>query len=397
MLTDTKNNTDRLRIGVLFGGSGLIGGTMVNYFKTKKPGIVDMRAPSSKKVSLRNCQDIRDYLLALKPDFIINTAITNIDAGPQMTFEVNYIGAVNIARAAAALNIPYIHFSSAATLPAGTDLTEDDQVEMSAQLSNYAKSKLMAEKTLKYMAENEGLDFSCIKLSIAYGNHDHKIQGFQRLLFSIVDQSMPFLFTKKGIIHSYSNSRKLPYLVHHMLDNREEFSGKTFHFVDREPVGLARLILTIKSQLNFKSPKEIYVPYAVARTGKKSVRIILRMLTKIGLKATLPPELIFLRSFYQTQTLSGKRLEESSFKDPMPDETIFTRLPEMINYYLTRWSNQNLISIFDEKLLEFDSSIESDFKHNPEALLDSIHKDATSPFTGFTVSEGHKKKWVSHP
>ena len=397
MLNDTNRNIDRPLIGVLFGGSGLIGGTLVNYFKSKKPGIVDMRAPSSKKVSLRNCQDIRDYLLSLKPDFIINTAITNIDAGPQLTFEVNYIGTVNIARAAAALNIPYFHFSSAATLPAGTDLTEDDQVEMSAQLSNYAKSKLMAERTLRYMAENEGLDYSCIRLSIAYGNHDHKIQGFQRLLFAIADQSMPFLFTRKGIIHSYSNSRKLPYLVHHMLDNREEFSGKTYHFVDSEPVELSRLILTIKAHLNLKNPKEIYVPYTVARTGKKSVRVILRLLTKIGLRATLPPELIFLRSFYQTQTLSGKRLEESSFVDPMPDETVFTRLPEMINYYLTRWSNQNLISSSAEKLLEFDTSIESDFKYNPEALLDSIHKDATAPFTGFTASKGEKKKWVSHP
>lgn len=397
MPNDTLSNVNKPRIGVLFGGSGLIGGTMVNYFKTKRPGIVDMRAPSSKKVSLRNCQDIRDYLLSLKPDFIINTAITNIDAGPQLTFEVNYIGTVNIARAAAALNIPYIHFSSAATLPAGTDLTEDNQVDMSSQLSNYAKSKLMAERTLKYMAEKEGLDFSCIRLSIAYGNHDHKIQGFQRLLFAITDQSMPFLFTKKGIIHSYSNSRKLPYLVHHMLDNRGEFSGKTYHFVDREPVELCKLILTIKSMLNLKSPREIYIPYSIAKMGKKSVRIILRLLTKIGLRATLPPELMFLKSFYQTQTLSSKRLEESSFVDPMPDETIFTRLPEMINYYLTRWSSQNLISTFTEKLLEFDSSIESDFKYNPEALLDSIHKDSTAPFKGFTVSEGYKKKWVSHP
>ena len=86
MLNDAGRKGNRPKIGVLFGGSGLIGGTMVNYFKTKRPGLVDMRAPSSKKVSLRNCQDIRDYLLSLKPDFIINTAITNIDAGSQLTF-----------------------------------------------------------------------------------------------------------------------------------------------------------------------------------------------------------------------------------------------------------------------------------------------------------------------
>ena len=397
MLNDTGHNVNRPRIGVLFGGSGLIGGTMVNYFKTKRPGLVDIRAPSSKKVSLRNCQDIRDYLLSLKPDFVINTAITNIDAGSQLTFEVNYMGAVNIARAAAALKIPYIHFSSAATLPSGTGLSDTDQVPMSAKLSNYAKSKLMAEKTLEYMAKYEGLDYSCIRLAIAYGNHDHKIQGFQRLLFSINDESMPFLFTKKGIIHSYSNSRKLPYLIHHMLDHREEFGGNTYNFVDKDPVELSKLILTIKSHLNLSSPKKIYVPYSVARTGKKSVKVILRLLTKIGLKATLPPELMFLRAFYQTQTLSGKHLKESSFVDPMPEETIFSRLPEMTIYYLTRWSHQNLISTFDEKLVQFDTSVESDFKHNPQALLDAIHQDATTPFAGFTESDGNKKKWVLHP
>ena len=384
------------KIGVLFGGSGLIGGTMVNYFKTKRPGLVDIRAPSSKKVSLRSCQDVRDYLLSLKPDFVINTAIANIDSGSQLAFEVNYMGAVNIARATTALNIPYIHFSSAATLPAGKDLIEEDQVPFSAHMSNYAKSKLMAERTLRYMAQQEGLDFSCIRLSIAYGNHDHKVQGFQRLLFSIIDQSMPFLFTKKGTIHSYSNSRKLPYLIHHMLDNRAEYSGKTYHFVDKEPVDLADLILTIRNQLNLAGPKKLFVPYPVAKTGKKSIGVILRMLTKVGLKATLPPELMFLSAFYRTQTLSGKKLQETSFVDPLPNETIYTRLPEMIVYYLTRWRHQNLISQFDEKLVEFDPEIEDAFRHNPQDLLDSIHKDGTTPFGGFREFDSTDRRWKLH-
>jgi len=397
MILNNSGGNGRIpKIGVLFGGSGLIGGTMVNYFKTKRPGIVDIRAPSSKKVSIKNCRDVRDYLLSLKPDFVINTAITNIDAGSQLSFEVNYMGPVNIARAAAALNIPYIHFSSAATLPPGKDLLEENQLPITAQLSNYAKSKLMSEKTLKYMAEHEGLDYSCIRLSIAYGNHDHKVQGFQRLLFSVIDESMPFLFTKKGIIHSYSNSRKLPFLIHHMLDNREEFGGNTYHFADKQPVELADLILRIRSLLNLKSPKKIFVPYSVARTGKKGVKIILRLLTKIGLKATLPPELMFMKSFYRTQTLSGRRLEETSFVDPMPDETVYTRLPEMISYYLTRWHHQNLISWFDKNLVDFDPSIRRDFNSNPQALLDSIHKNLTTPFSGFREFDGKTKNWVSH-
>ena len=197
--------------------------------------------------------------------------------------------------------------------------------------------------------------------------------------FSIADESMPFLFTKKGIKHSYSNSRKIPYLIHHMLDRREEFGCQTYHFVDREPVELADLIMTIKSYLQLKSPRKVFVPYSVARTGKRSVQIILRLLTKIGLKATLPPELMFLGAFYRTQALSCEKLENSSFEDPMPEETVYTRLPEMIIYYLKRWAHQNLITTFDEKV-EFDSQIQEDFKHNPMALLESMHRDATGPF-----------------
>jgi len=368
-----------LRTGVVFGGSGLIGGTVVNFYKQRRPGIVNMLAPSSKKVSLNNCNDIRSYLLTVKPDFVINAAIANIDADAQLCFEVNYVGAINVARAAASLNIPYIFFSSAAALPPGEGLRETDTIPLTARLSNYAKSKLMAEETLQYMGKNEGLDYSCIRLAIVYGNHDHKIQGFHRLLFSVADESMPFLFTRKGCRHSYSNSRKIPYLIHHMLDHREEFGGQTYHFVDRESVELADLIMTVKSHLQLKAPRNVYVPYSLARTGTKSIRVILRMLTKIGLKASLPPELMFLGAFYRTQTLSCEKLMNSSFVDPLPEETVYTRLAEMIPYYLTRWTYQNLITTFDEKI-EFDQQIRDDFMHNPAALIESIHQDATAPF-----------------
>jgi nucleoside-diphosphate-sugar epimerase len=380
------------KIGVVFGGSGLVGGTMVNFYKQRRPGLAEILAPSSKKVSLGNCIDIRNYLMSIRPDFIINTAITNIDAGSQLTFDVNYVGAINIARAAAGLKIPYIFFSSAATLPQGNNLREEDQVDISASLSNYAKSKLMAEKTLAYMHQHEGLDYSCIRLSIVYGRHDHKIQGFHRLVFSIADESMPCLFTARGARHSYSNVRKLPYLVQHMLENRAEFSGKTLHFVDPQPVELADLILTIRNQLHLKRPKKIFVPYTLAKTGKNSVRVILRLLTRLGMKATLPQELMFLGSFYRTQTLSCRRLAESSFVDPFPEETVYSRLPVILRYYLQRWSQQNLITSFDDRF-QFDNTIKHDFKHNPQALLDSIHGDATAPFEDLDDPAPYEPDW----
>ncbi len=378
ILQDT--NMARKKTGVLVGGSGLIGGTIVNYFKTKHAETVDIRAPSSKKLSIREEADIRSYLSSIKPDFIINAAMATLSSDGQLAFEVNYLGTLNLARAANALKIPYIHISSAATLPAGIDLKEEDYLPLVPRMSNYAKSKLMAEATLRLMSREEGLDCSCVRLAVVYGAHDHKIQGFHRLLFSIADQSMPVLFTRKNTLHSYSNARKLPYFIEHLLNNRDEFRGRTIHFVDKNPVDLANLILTIKSYLQLSTPKEIYVPYLLANSGKKALIMLLRFLRKFGLKADLPPELMFLNSFYKSQVLSSARLEASSFNDPMPEETIYTRLPDLIIYYLTRWSHQNLITTYDECMALEKPEIEA-FLQNPKELLDSVHSKGIGPFT----------------
>lgn len=367
------------KVGVLIGGSGLIGGTIVNFYKQRYPDSFDIRAPSSKKLSIREEADICRYLIEVNPDFVINAAMANLGSDSQLAYEVNYLGPVNLARAASALGIPFIHMSSAATLPAGENLREEDTLPISPQMSNYGKSKLMAELTLKRMAEQEGLDYSCVRLAIVYGAHDHKIQGFHRLFFSIADESMPVLFTRKNTLHSYSNARKLPFLLHHMLENRAEFSGNTYNFVDKNPVDLATLILTIKSYLQLSLPKEIYIPYWLASSGKKGMDTLLRVFRRIGLKATLPPELMFLDSFYKPQTLSINKLKASSFVDPMPEETIFTRLPELVIYYLTRWSLENLISTYDDCLGK-DQSVAKTFATNPEFLLDTVHSRGIGPF-----------------
>ncbi|HID70130.1 MAG TPA: NAD-dependent epimerase/dehydratase family protein [Desulfobacterales bacterium] len=375
-----RNSSSTKLVGVLIGGSGLIGGTLAYYFKTKTPDDIELRAPSSKKLSIRNTSDIIDYLKRIRPDFVINTAIANISSDSQLAFEVNYIGTLNLARATAALKIPYIHISSAATLPNGENLTEEDSLPIQPQLNNYAKSKLMAEVTLKHMHKTVGLDYTCIRLAVVYGEHDHKIQGFHRLFFSIADESMPVLFTKKNIMHSYSNANKFPYFVHHVLLNRDEFKGETYHFVDKDPVELANLILTIRSYLELKSPREIYVPYSVAMFGKKTLEILLKGMSRIGIHGGLPAELMFLESFYKTQTLSAEKLLRSSFVDPNPEETIFTKLPELVIYYLKRWTHENLISTFNESILH-PNAMSNDFEQSPAALLNTVHDDSTTPFT----------------
>lgn len=374
-----------MKKGVLVGGSGLIGGTIVNYYKKYPDLAVDIRAPSSKKLSIRVSEDICDYIRQVKPDFIINAAMANLGADGKLSCEVNYLGAINLARAALSLGIPLIHISSSATLPAGENLSEDDTVPLTPGLSNYAKSKLMAEITLKKMAQEQGLDYTCIRLAIVYGAHDHKIQGFHRMFFSIADESMPVLFTKKNTLHSYSNSRKLPYFIDYIIGKRNEFSGQTYHFVDPDAVDLATLILKVKSYLNLNKPREIYAPFWLANLGTKSLNVMLRVLRQVGLQASMPPELMFLENFYKPQTLSAKKLQDSSFIDPFPGETVFTRLPDLVVYYITRWDHENLIMGFKE-CFDTEKSLESIFYDNPIDLVEEVHKEGVGPYEQLTQS-----------
>lgn len=360
------------RRGVLIGGSGLIGGGLMHYFKTRTPDI-EVLSPNSKKLSLREPEDVKQYFQRYKPDFIINAAIAAIDSDAQLAFETNYLGSLHLAHVAIAHKIPYIHFSSAATMPMGDNLKEEDLLPLNANLSNYAKSKLMAERTLRHMHETHGLDYTNIRLAVVYGKHDHKIQGFHRLLFSIADSAMPVLLSRKGVKHSYSHSKKIPPFVHYVLDHRQEFSGETYNFVDRDPVELIHLILTIKSYLNCNTPREIYVPYTLGRTGRVIIKWVLRKMSRIGVEARMPAELMFLENFYQSQTLSAEKLLRTTYGDPTPKTTVYSRLPDMIEYYITRWEHLNLIEPFNEELYDPKKRVEV-FQKNPERLLATVHQ-----------------------
>jgi len=367
------------RTGVLVGGSGLVGGTLLHHFKHAGRGRVELLAPNSKELSLRVAGDVRSYFERVRPDFIVNCAIATLESDPQLTFEVNCLGAVYLARAAQELGIPYIHVSSGALMPSGIDLPEEARLPLVPDMPNYARGKLLAELALERMREAGGLDFTSIRLGIVYGAHDHKIQGFHRLLFALVDGSMPALFTTREARHSYTNARKLPHLIEHMLDHRDEFGGRTWHFVDPEPVRLGELILTARRLLGVPKPREVYVPYGVARVGVALLARLARWVSRLGVDARAPAETVFLRNFYESQVLSGEKLRRSSFVDPEPEATVFSELPQLIEYYVPRWEHLNLVEP-RARTGQGGGETAQQFYHSPEKLLSAVLAGQERPF-----------------
>ncbi len=377
MQKDPINNeiaSHKRGVGIVIGGSGLIGGALVYFFKNRVSE-AEVLAPNSKRLNIANQADIRLYFKQYQPAFIINSAIASINSTAELAYEVNYLGALNLANIALEYNIPYIHISSAATMPAGENLSEDARLALHADLPNYSKSKIMAELSLEHLAKTRGLDYTVVRLAIVYGRHDYKIQGFHRLLFSIADLAMPVLFTKKGAMHSYSNVRKIAPFVHHLLKRRWEFSGQTYNFADPEPVELGRLVLTIKALMNLKTPHALYLPLTLAKAGKGFIHWLITKLSRIGIEARMPAEIQFLESFYETQTLAVKKIQNSSFNDAYPEETVFSFLPKLIEYYITRWEKLNLIHTFNKEFYDSEKHRIDEFRVTPGDLLEKIHSE----------------------
>jgi hypothetical protein len=108
--------------------------------------------------------------------------------------------------------------------------------------------------------------------------------------------------------------------------------------------------------------------------AKSAMGWIIKNLGRFGVKANMPAEVMFLENFYWTQTLSVQKLKTTSFPDPDPEATIYTKLPTLIHYYLTRWEHLNLIS--NEEIFDHQNRAE-EFIKSPDILLEKLHKESS--------------------
>jgi nucleoside-diphosphate-sugar epimerase len=368
--------------GIIIGGSGLVGGAITYHFHNKCD-YCEVKAPNTKKLNLRNAIDIRNYFKNTKVDFIVNTAIASLGYDAEGIYEINYLGTINLARVALALDIPYIHMSSAAVLDKGENVGELKRTALTSDLCDYTKSKLMCELTLEHLHREFGLNYTAIRLGIVYGKHDYKIQGFHRLLFAIAARTMPVLLTRKGVFHSYTNLKKIPHFVEYLVANRTEYNGKTINFVDRDGVELSSLIMTIRNYLGLRRPHEMHLPLRAARVFLYIVDNLQKIIAKVGVETTMPPELAFLENLYENQTLNTSILAESSFKDPFENETLLSYLPTIIEYYLKRWRQLGLLQSANHTLTDNYKKHIEHFAIDPAQLVEDIHSGTFTPYESF--------------
>src|SRR5258708_5726393 len=104
---------------VIVGAKGMLGSMLAFVFADMKPTLLD-----KEEIDITNAQSVRDVLMPLQPDVIINAAAyTNVDGAEdhkEDAFLVNETGVKNLADTTTILGATLVHFSTDYVFP-GTE------------------------------------------------------------------------------------------------------------------------------------------------------------------------------------------------------------------------------------------------------------------------------------
>ena len=120
---------------------------IASYFKNKKK----VKSFNHIKIDIKNYKNLKKSIISINPDIIINAAgITNVDdceKNYNKAYQINYLGAKNIAQICKNLKIKLVHLSTDHLFDGKKrKYTENDKI---TPLNNYSKSKLLAEDYIK--------------------------------------------------------------------------------------------------------------------------------------------------------------------------------------------------------------------------------------------------------
>ncbi len=161
---------------LIIGGNGLVGSKIVELIN---PQVNHLFVPTSQELDITNLKSIDNYLLKIHPQIVINFAAhTNLEEAEKqrgdresLSWQINVIGAQNVAKAAKRRNIYLIHISTDAVFP-GTDDFPGPYSENSIPPDNldnlcwYGYTKLKGEQAVQKTTNK----FAIVRISYPFGN-----------------------------------------------------------------------------------------------------------------------------------------------------------------------------------------------------------------------------------
>ncbi len=162
-----------MKVAVI-GANGQLGS---DIFKILKNNFQDVFPLTHDDIEVSNIDSVRNALLSIKPEFIINTsAFHNVplcEKEPEKAYLVNVKGVENLSTISNEINATLIHFSTDYVFDGEkrTPYIEDDKPN---PLNVYAKTKLEGELKIKEIAEK----YYILRVAGLYGETPSRVKGY---------------------------------------------------------------------------------------------------------------------------------------------------------------------------------------------------------------------------
>jgi len=170
-------------------GNGFLGGCLANELRTTniKTSTTSHGFSNAdfQEVDIKNIDTVEKIINKVKPDFVVNcaanTQIDFLEKNPEVAFEVNSLGAENIAKISKKNKLRLIHISTDSVFNGMKGLySEEDEPD---PINIYSKSKLNGEKLVERTSE----DYVIIRTNF-YGIHNEGKFLFNWIVNSLLNE-----------------------------------------------------------------------------------------------------------------------------------------------------------------------------------------------------------------
>lgn len=260
------------------GATGFVGGHLVRHFYNEGYNVLALgrqKEPPKRLLQYASWQymDLSQFIKPIHADILIHTAgLVNDHSSYSEFHKINSSGSVNIFDAFQGKHM--IHISSASVYNHQTKSIREDQEMDRTQLSNYGKSKLVAEELLIHRSKKNNR-LTILRPRAIYGTHDRvllpKILGLIKgnKIRSIgnmeIDISMTHIKNLIAAIEASIENQSTPVEVFNIADNRTynlkevvlDTASTLFEFhpyILAIPKFIAEWIYKISTILHIKTP-----------------------------------------------------------------------------------------------------------------------------------------------
>ncbi len=231
---------------LLIGGSGCFGTEFIKICKDKKIKIYNYR---SKNLNICNFNELRNKIQKIKPEVIVNSsAIVGINQCEELynnAFEVNTVGALNLAKICSSNRIILVQTSTHAVFD-GKKKSAYNENSTPKPNNIYSGSKYLAEKFVQSICEK----YYIIRFPTLFGERKNKLFGFvDKVIIALKNNKNLKIAKDKIDTPTYAKDAAIKLLD--ILQKKKTYG--IYHLANKGKVSYYEFVLYIKNLLKSKS------------------------------------------------------------------------------------------------------------------------------------------------